>query len=107
MIDPETGLGFPAPHPGRILKDDVLPDTGLTIEQFAERLGVKRAGVSELLNQRKPVSLDMAIRLGKALGTGTRFWLALQMQYDLATEVPKKEKDIRVARVALNGGNAA
>jgi addiction module HigA family antidote len=63
--------------------------------------------VSELLNQRKPVSLDMAIRLGKALGTGTRFWLALQMQYDLATEVPKKEKDIRVARVALNGGNAA
>lgn len=107
MIDAETGLGFPAPHPGRILKDDVLPETGLTIGEFAERLGVARAGLSELLNGRKPVTLEMAIRLGQALGTGTRFWLALQMQYDLATEVPKKAKGIRVAPVALRGGEAA
>lgn len=107
MIDPETGLGFKAPHPGRYLKEDILPESGLTVEQFATRLGVRRAGLSELLNGHKPVTMDMAIRLGQALGTGTRFWLALQLQYDLATEVPKREKGIRVARVDLDGGHAA
>ncbi len=108
MIDRETGLGFAPPHPGTILKEDVLPDLGMTVDQFAAHLGVKRAGLSELLNARKPVSQDMAIRLGKALRTGARYWLAMQMQYDLHYSIPAKSDAINVAPLRMtNGGEAA
>lgn len=83
MARSETGLGFRPPHPGEVLKQDILPETGLTVGRLAEHLGVTRATLSDLLNERKDVSHTMAIRLGKAFGQGTRFWLALQLQHDL------------------------
>lgn len=107
MAPNETGLGFPPPHPGTILKEDVMPELGMTVEQFAQTLGVKRAGLSELLNGGKPVSQDMAIRLGKALNTGTRYWLALQMQYDLHHEVPRKASMIDVPPIPGFGEHVA
>lgn len=102
----ETGLGFAPPHPGTILKEDVLPDLGMTVEQFAQHIGQKRASVSELINGRKPVSQDMAIRLGKALKTGARYWLAMQLQYDLWYEIPQRSREIDVAPI-LNGEDGA
>lgn len=107
MADNETGLGFPPPHPGEVLKEDVLPELGMTVAQFASHLGVKRAGLSELLNGHKRVTNDMAIRLGKALKTGTRYWLALQMQYDLWSDIPKQERAIDVRPLDVDGGFAA
>jgi len=107
MTEKENGLHFPAPHPGEILKFDVLPELNMTIAQFAEHLGVKRAGLSELLNGKKPVTQDMAIRLGKALGTGTRYWLAMQLQYDLDHDLPLKAAHIDVSPVLDMNGTAA
>lgn len=83
MASSETGLGFRPPHPGEVLKQDILPDLGMTVGDLAGHLGVTRATLSDLLNERKDVSQIMAIRLGKAFRNGTRFWLALQLQYDL------------------------
>ncbi|MEM8576624.1 MAG: HigA family addiction module antitoxin [Pseudomonadota bacterium] len=100
MVNSETGLGFAPPHPGEILKEDVLPELGMTQEQFAAHLGVKRAGVSDLLNGKKPVTQEMAIRLGKALKTGARYWLAMQMQYDLHHKVPTLADSIDVKPIA-------
>lgn len=99
MAENESGIGFPAPHPGRILREDVLPELGMTVESFARHLGVRRPGLSDLLNGRKPISQEMAIRLGKALGTGARYWLALQMQYDLSHDVPRRAAMIDVRRI--------
>jgi addiction module HigA family antidote len=70
-------------HPGEILREDVLPTLGLTQLEFANRLGVSRRTVSELLHERRPVTPDMAIRLGKLLGNGPEIWLRMQQTLDL------------------------
>lgn len=106
MVDNETGLGFPPPHPGEVLKEDVLPELNMSVTELARHLGLPRAGVSELVNQKKPVTQDMAIRLGKALRTGTRYWLAMQLQYDLWHDIPLRAKGIDVTPLKI-GSNAA
>jgi addiction module HigA family antidote len=70
------------PHPGEYMREDVLPALGMTIKDLAAHLGVSRVALSELVNEKRSVSIEMAQRLGKALGNGSRFWLALQVQYD-------------------------
>jgi addiction module HigA family antidote len=70
-------------HPGEVLREDVLPALGLTQLDFANRLGVSRRTVSELLHERRPVTPDMAIRLGKLLGNGPEIWLRMQQTLDL------------------------
>jgi len=72
-------------HPGAILREDVLPDLGITQGEFADRLGVSRRTVSEVLHERRPVTPDMAIRLGKLLGNGAGLWLRMQQAVDVWT----------------------
>ena len=70
-------------HPGAILRDDVLPELKLTQAEFADRLGVSRRTVSEILHERRTVTPDMAMRLGKLLGNGPGLWLRMQQALDL------------------------
>jgi len=56
-------------HPGEILRETINPALGMTIKDVAAHLGVSRAALSELVNERRSVSLDMARRLGAAFGT--------------------------------------
>ena len=70
-------------HPGAILREDVLPALRMTQTEFAQRLGVSRLTVSEIVNEKRPVSVDMAIRLGKLLGNGAGLWLRLQQALDV------------------------
>lgn len=70
-------------HPGAILREDVLPELKLTQAEFAERLGVSRRTVSEILHERRPVTADMALRIGKLLGNGPDVWLRMQQTLDL------------------------
>lgn len=80
----ETGtLAFKPPHPGEVLREDILPAISMTRAKLAERLGVSKQTISKLLREEASVSTDMAIRLGAAFQNGARFWLALQMQHDL------------------------
>lgn len=72
-------------HPGEILRSDVLPALDLTQREFAERLGVSRLSVSEILHEKRTVTPDMAIRLGKLLGNGPEIWLRLQQAVDVWT----------------------
>lgn len=83
MVDDIEDLGFPPPHPGAYLREDIVPALGMTIKGLAEHLGVTRATLSDLMHEKRSVSLQMAQRLGKAFGNGARFWLALQLQHDL------------------------
>ncbi len=103
----ETGLGFRPPHPGEVLKQDILPGLNMTVGQLAEHLGVTRATLSDLLNEQKDVSHTMAIRLGKAVRNGTRFWLALQMQHDLWKLEQEEVYQVNVAPLPLPDGEAA
>jgi antitoxin HigA-1 len=70
-------------HPGEILREDVIPATGLTQEKLAQRLGVSRRTVNEILNERRPVSIDMAHRLARVFNTTPDFWINMQTALDL------------------------
>ncbi|NDV02790.1 HigA family addiction module antitoxin [Pseudoroseicyclus tamaricis] len=76
-------MAFAPAHPGAILREDILPNIGMTVTELAAHLGVSRQALSGLLNERRSVSLEMAQKLGQAFQNGTRFWLALQMQHDI------------------------
>ena len=70
-------------HPGAILREDVLPTLKMTQKKFAEWIGVSRLTISEILNEKRSISPDMAMRLGKALGNGPEIWLLMQQTLDL------------------------
>ena len=71
------------PHPGGIVRRQCLEPLGLTVTRAAEGLGVTRQTLSEVLNGRTGVSVEMAIRLSKAFGSTPETWLGMQMAYDL------------------------
>ena len=70
------------PHPGEIVKYQCLEPLGLTVTRAAEGLGVTRQALSELVNERTGVSVEMAIRLSRAFGSTPETWLGMQMAYD-------------------------
>jgi addiction module HigA family antidote len=70
-------------HPGKILKEDYLLPLSLTIKDMAENLGVSRKAISKIINERGPVTPDMALRLSRAFDTTPDLWLNLQKNYDL------------------------
>lgn len=88
------------PHPGEILREDVLPSLGLTVTQLAEHLGYSRGHLSTVLNGHAAIKADLALRLELAgLSTG-RQWLAMQANYDLWQAKHRKQPAIsRLAEV--------
>ncbi|OFZ69797.1 MAG: addiction module antidote protein, HigA family [Betaproteobacteria bacterium RBG_16_58_11] len=71
------------PHPGEVLRDGVFTDTGITVTEFAARIGVTRVALSRVLNSKAGISADMAVRLAAALGGSAESWLHMQANYDL------------------------
>jgi addiction module HigA family antidote len=71
------------PHPGGIVRRQCLEPLGLSVTDAAKGLGVTRQALSDLVNERAGVSVDMAIRLAKAFGSSPETWLGMQMAYDL------------------------
>lgn len=65
-------------HPGAILREDVLPALGITQTELADRLGVSRLSVSDLLHEKRSLSPEMALRLSKFLDTTPESWLNMQ-----------------------------
>lgn len=70
-------------HPGEVLREDVLPETGLTQGEFARLIGVSRRTVNEILQEKRPVTVDTAHRLARVLNTSPDVWLGLQQDVDL------------------------
>ncbi len=70
-------------HPGAILREDVLPALDMTQTEFAERLGVSRLSVSELLHGKRAMTPEMAARVAKLLNTTPESWLRMQEAIDL------------------------
>lgn len=75
--------GLAPAHPGEILREDILPATGLTKTEIARKLGISRQTLHDLLAERQPGTVAMALRLGKLLGNSAEFWLNLQRNHDL------------------------
>jgi len=80
-------------HPGEMLREDFLPDYGLNATRLAEAVGVSRQSINELLRERRAVSPEMALRLGRLFGNSPEFWMNAQRAIDLwdAAESNRRE----------------
>ena len=71
------------PHPGGVVRRQCLDPLGLSVTRAAQGLGVTRQALSDLVNEKAGISVEMAIRLSKAFGSSPETWLGMQMAYDL------------------------
>lgn len=85
----------PIVHPGRLLKRE-LAARGLSANRLALDLGVPSGRITDILNGRRSITADTAIRLGRYFGNRAQFWLDLQSQYDIA--VVEGERGQEIAR---------
>src|SRR5512137_1415473 len=74
---------IPPTHPGAMLREDFMPDYGLSVSSLAGALGVSRQTVNELLRERRALSPAMALRLSRLFGNSPEFWLGAQREVDL------------------------
>lgn len=90
-------------HPGVILREDFMPDYGLTTAALAVGLGVSRQTVNDLLRQRRALSPAMALRLSRLFGNSPEFWLNAQRAVDLweaERELAAELEEIRLLQAA-------
>ncbi len=85
----------PAIHPGRLLKRE-LSARSLSANRLALDLGVPSGRITDILNGRRSITADTAVRLGRYFGNSAQFWLDLQSQYDIA--VVEREQGPEIAR---------
>ena len=85
-------------HPGAIVREDCLKALGLTVTEGAKRLGVGRQTLSNLVNEKAFVSVEMAYRLAKGFGSTAETWLGMQLAFDLA-QSRDLERKIKVKRI--------
>ena len=74
---------FPPSHPGEALREDFLPDYGLTASSLAKALGVSRQTVNEILREKRALTTLMALRLSRLFGNSPEFWLNAQNACDI------------------------
>jgi len=85
----------PIAHPGRLLRRE-LGVRGLSANRLALDLGVPSGRVTDILNGKRAITADTAVRLGRYFGNGAQFWIDLQGQYDIA--VVEQEHGADIAR---------
>ena len=85
----------PLAHPGRLLKRE-LETRGLSANRLAIGLGVPSGRITDILNGRRSITADTAVRLGRYFGNSPQFWLDLQGQYDIA--LVQREHGAEIAR---------
>jgi antitoxin HigA-1 len=85
-------------HPGELLREDILPALKMGKSEIAERLGISRQHLYDILKENKPISPEVAVRLGKAFGDGAGVWLRMQAAYD-AWHAERKVDVSKVSRL--------
>ena len=86
-------------HPGAIVREDCLKPLGLSVTEGAKRLGVGRQTLSNLVNEKAAVSIEMSYRLSKAFGSTPETWLGMQLAFDLSRS-RDLERKIKIERIA-------
>lgn len=89
--------GLPPIHPGEYLRE-ILDDMALTQSALADALGVSPMRISHLLKGDRPVTAELALRLGRAFGQTPQYWLNLQSTYDLKTTEAEMKDSIQSVR---------
>jgi addiction module HigA family antidote len=88
-------VAIPAVHPGRLLRRE-LQARGLSANRVALDLGVPSGRITDILNGRRAITADTAVRLARYFGNSAQFWLDLQSQYEIA--VVEKERGPEISQ---------
>lgn len=86
---------LPSTHPGEMLREDFMPDYGLSTAALAKALGVSRQTINELLRERRALTPVMALRLSRLFGNTPEFWLNAQRAFDLWQAKKSCRQDIK------------
>ncbi len=95
----ERRNALPPIHPGEIIKEDILPSTGLSVTGAAKALGVSRQMLHDILAQRRPLSAVMCLKVSRLFGSSPEVWIRLQSAYDLRMAEQDKKVMQRVAKI--------
>ena len=87
------------PHPGGVVLRQCIEPLGLTITQAATALGVSRTALSELVNGRRGISPEMAVRISQVFGGSPQSWLSQQAHYELA-QIPADRINLKRLELA-------
>ena len=82
-------------HPGEFLREEYMPELGLSVAGLAERLGVTRQTVNDIVRERRNLSPDMCLRLARLFGTSPQFWMNMQAKVDIWRSLDLHRDDIR------------
>lgn len=94
-------------HPGEVIREDVLPALGLSISETARRLGVSRQQLHRILACTHPITIEMALRIGKLAGNGPGLWLRMQQNYDLWYTEQRLKNELQKIKPVLATNNVA
>jgi addiction module HigA family antidote len=89
-----TKREIPPTHPGEMLREDFMPDYGLTTASLADALGVTRQTINELLRNRRAITPVMALRLSRLFRNSPEFWLNAQHSVDLWESEQSFQKEL-------------
>lgn len=87
-------------HPGEILSEEYLRPLGLSARQLAEAIGVPPNRISDIVRERRGITADTALRLGRYFATDPRFWLNMQQGYELSKALAEMDYSAISTRVA-------
>jgi addiction module HigA family antidote len=97
-------MPLPPVHPGEVLREDLMVPLGISINALARDLRVAVTRVSEIVNGRRSITADTALRLGRYFGSTPQFWLNLQAAFDLdvatRTSIQRIERDVHPREAA-------
>jgi antitoxin HigA-1 len=94
--------GLPPIHPGEFLSE-ILHDLSISQAQFARAIGVSTMRISHVINGSRPVTAELALLFGRALGQSPQYWLNLQSNYDLKTAEATISKQLLAVTELVHG----
>lgn len=101
---PKKNSRMPPVHPGEILREDLMKPLGLTVSGLARELKVPTNRISEIVNGRRAINADAALRLSRYFGSTPEFWINLQAAYDLRVTIHSSarriEREVRLRKAA-------
>lgn len=90
-----TRFETPLPHPGEHLREDFMPEYGLTAGALARAMHLRdRTRIERLIRCKQPITPDTALRLGRVFGVSPEFWMNLQIQHDLSVAAIAARDDL-------------
>lgn len=81
-------------HPGEFLREDYMPELGLTVAALAKRLGVSRQTVNDIVREKRGLNPEMCLRLGRLFGTTPQFWMNMQSKVDIWYSLALHENEV-------------